>query len=136
MVEALDGIVAGELMSEEQPEEGITYAAKISKAEARIDFNHRAPRIMRQIHGLSPSPGAWCEINGQRVKILACEAADGRQDAIPGIVLDNDLLIACAEGTAIRPIRLQRAGKGATTRDAFLRGFRIATVTRPSEETR
>ncbi|WP_404381117.1 methionyl-tRNA formyltransferase [Caenispirillum salinarum] len=126
MVEALDGILAGELEAEEQPEEGVTYAAKISKAEARIDFAHRAPWIMRQVHGLSPFPGAWCEINGERVKVLACEAAEGRQDAAPGTVLDDDLLIACADGTAIRPTRLQRAGKGAADRDAFLRGFRVA----------
>jgi methionyl-tRNA formyltransferase len=125
MIEALDGILAGELDAEEQPEDGVTYAAKISKQEARIDFAAPASRVMRKIHGLSPFPGAWCEINGERVKILSCDAAEGRADAAPGAVLDDALLIACADGTAIRPTRLQRAGKAVADRDAFLRGFRV-----------
>lgn len=125
IIEALDGMVEGELDGEEQPEEGVTYAAKISKAEARIAFDRPAPEVMRHVHGLSPFPGAWCELEGERVKLLACEAADGRPGATPGTVLDDALLIACADGTAIRPTRLQRAGKGATDRDAFLRGFPV-----------
>ncbi|GAA0582528.1 methionyl-tRNA formyltransferase [Caenispirillum bisanense] len=130
MVEALDLILEGELDGEEQPEEGVTYAKKIDKDEARIDFARPAGQVLRHIHGLSPFPGAWCEVEGERLKILTCRAEDGRAGAEPGTVLDDDLLIACADGTALRPLLLQRAGKGALERDALLRGFRIAAGSR------
>ncbi len=130
MVEALNLILEGELDGEEQPEEGVTYAKKIDKDEARIDFARPAGQVLRHIHGLSPFPGAWCEVDGERLKILTCRAEDGRTGAEPGTVLDDDLLIACANGTALRPLLLQRAGKGALERDALLRGFRITAGSR------
>ena len=92
----------------------MTYAAKIDKAEARIDWNQPARAVLRHIHGLSPFPGAWCEmpIEGEpaRVKILRCEMPSG--SGAPGELLDDRLAVACAHG-AIRILELQRAGKGA-----------------------
>ena len=101
----------------------MTYAAKIDKAEARIDWNKPARAVLRHIHGLSPFPGAWCEmpIEGEpaRVKILRCELADG--SGAPGELLDDRLTIACGEG-AIRILELQRAGKAPMKAEEFLRG--------------
>ena len=106
-----------------QPDEGVTYAAKIDKAEARIDWNARAHDVLRHIHGLSPFPGAWCEMpmDGEqvRVKLLRCELAEGAGS--PGSLLDDRLTIACGEG-AIRILELQRAGKPPMKADVFLNG--------------
>lgn len=108
-----------------QPEEGVTYAAKIDKSEAQIDWSQSADAIDRQIRGLSPFPGAWIEIDGQRVKLLASRLAEGT--GRPGQVLNGDsLTIACGEG-AVELLRLQRAGKGAQDRDIFVRGFPLET---------
>ncbi len=103
-----------------QPDEGVTYASKIDKGEARIDWSLPAVEVDRQIRGLSPFPGAWSEIGGQRVKVLASKLAEGQGN--PGEVLDENLTIACGTG-AVELLRLQRAGKGAQDRDIFLRGF-------------
>jgi methionyl-tRNA formyltransferase len=104
-----------------------TYAPKIEKAEARIDWSRPAEELVRHIHGLAPFPGAWCEIEGQngpaRVKLLRAEIAQGSGNA--GEVLDDKLTVACGEG-ALRPTRLQRAGKPAMGLDEFLRGNPIA----------
>jgi methionyl-tRNA formyltransferase len=101
----------------------VTYAAKIDKAEARIDWNKPVRDVLRHIHGLSPFPGAWCEMplegSAQRVKILRCEVADGSGD--PGLVLDDRLKIACTQG-ALRILELQRAGKQPMKAEEFLRG--------------
>ncbi|WP_278924129.1 MULTISPECIES: methionyl-tRNA formyltransferase [Pseudophaeobacter] len=108
-----------------QPDEGVTYAAKIDKAEAQIDWTQPAEEVDRKIRGLSPFPGAWVEIDGQRVKLLASRLASGTGQ--PGQVLDGDrLTIACGTGDgagAIELLRLQRAGKGAQDRDIFVLGF-------------
>ncbi|TMV03725.1 methionyl-tRNA formyltransferase [Ruegeria sediminis] len=116
-----------DLAPEPQPEDGVTYAAKIDKAEARVDWTRPAAEIDRQIRGLSPFPGAWTEIGGERVKLLASRPAEGRGE--PGEVLDDALRVACGEG-AVELLRLQRAGKGAQDRDAFLRGRPVAAGTR------
>jgi len=105
-----------------QPEEGVTYAAKISKEEARIDWLRPASEIARQVQGLAPFPGAWFEANGERVKLLAAEEVRG--DGAPGEVLADDLIIACGHG-ALRPTLVQRAGKGAMSPEELLRGFAI-----------
>ena len=99
-----------------------TYASKIDKGEARIDWSRSAEDVVRHIHGLSPFPGAWSELEGARIKFLRAEVAEGSGEA--GTVLDDDLAIACGEG-AIRPVRLQRAGKPALDRSEFLRGNRL-----------
>ena len=120
IVEALGRL--DDLVPEAQAEEGITYAAKIDKAEAQVDWNAPAVEVDRKIRGLSPFPGAWCEIDGQRVKLLASQLAGGHGAA--GEVLDDALTVACGEG-AVRLLRLQRAGKGAQDVDVFLRGFPV-----------
>jgi methionyl-tRNA formyltransferase len=113
----------GKLQLTKQSEDGVTYAAKIDKAEARIDWNKPKHAVLRHIHGLSPFPGAWCEvtIDGEqaRLKILRCEPAKGA--GAPGAVLDGRLAIACGEG-AIRILELQRAGKAPMKAADFLRG--------------
>ena len=105
-----------------QPAEGVTYASKIDKAEARIDFAKDAAAVRNHIHGLSPFPGAWVLANGQRIKVLKAEAAEGHGPA--GIALDDRLLVACGKG-AIRCLELQREGKGAMPAEVFLRGFPV-----------
>ncbi len=123
MVRAIGALERGSLQLTPQSADGVTYAAKIDKAEARIDWNKPAREVLRHIHGLSPFPGAWCEmeIEGSlaRVKILRCELNDGA--GAPGDALDDRLAIACQQG-ALRILELQRAGKGAMKAEDFLRG--------------
>jgi methionyl-tRNA formyltransferase len=119
MVETL---AAGTFTATPQPGTGVTYAAKIDKTEARIDWTHNAVELSAHIRGLSPFPGAWCEIAGQRVKLLMAQPEDG--EGAPGEILDNALLVACGSG-ALRLSTLQRAGKGPMDAETFLRGFAI-----------
>lgn len=121
IVEALNQLP--DLVPEPQPDEGVTYATKIDKSEARVDWTRPAVEIDRQIRGLSPFPGAWTEIGGERVKLLASRQTDGQGSA--GEVLNDTLRIACGEG-AIDLLRLQRAGKGAQDAEVFLRGWPVA----------
>ena len=115
---------------EPQPEEGVTYAPKIDKAEARIDWGRSATEVKRQVRAFAPTPGAWFEVGGERVKVLAAEIAQQRAgDAPCGMVLDNSLTIACEE-SAIRPTLVQRAGRGVTSGAELLRGFPIPPGTR------
>jgi len=128
-VEALDRLAAGTLPVTAQPVEGVTYATKIEKAEAAIDFAKPAATVLRHIHGLSPSPGAWFSHGGERIKVLrAALAADAGGKRAPGTVVGGDLTIACANG-AIRLLTLQRAGKSATDAAAFLRGYALPAGT-------
>ena len=108
---------------EPQPIAGATYAAKIDKAETRIDWRHPAVEIERQVRAFAPSPGAWFEANGERIKLL--EAAIGT-DATgrPGEVLDDSFNIAC-EGGYIRPLKTQRAGRSPMAPGELLRGFAV-----------
>ncbi|HET7888429.1 MAG TPA: methionyl-tRNA formyltransferase [Bradyrhizobium sp.] len=123
MARAMAALERGTLQLTPQSSEGVSYAAKIDKAEAHIDWNKPAREVLRHIHGLSPFPGAWCEMPlegaSQRVKILRCEIASG--SGAPGTVLDDRLTIACAEGS-IRILELQRAGKQPMKAEEFLRG--------------
>lgn len=126
MVRAMAALERGSLQLTKQSEDGVTYAAKIDKAEARIDWSKPAHAVLRHIHGLSPFPGAWAELAGvtenARVKILRCEFAKGA--GAPGEVLDSQLTIACGEG-AIRIVELQREGKARMQAVDFLRGVKI-----------
>ncbi len=108
-----------QLTPEVQLDDGVTYAHKIDKAEARVDWTQSATDVDRQIRGLSPFPGAWTEIEGQRVKLLASRLAAGQGE--PGEVLDDALVVACGTG-AVELLRLQRAGKGAQDKETFQRG--------------
>jgi len=123
MVRAIGALERGKLRLTRQSDEGVTYAAKIDKAEARIDWARPAQDVLRHIHGLSPFPGAWCEILSEgepaRVKILRCEITAGSGAA--GDLLDNRLAVACKQG-AIRIIELQRAGKAPMKAKDFLLG--------------
>ena len=123
MVRAMGGLERGGLQLIKQSEAGVTYAAKIEKAEARIDWSKPAREVLRHVHGLSPFPGAWCEaaLEGEtaRIKILRCEPAKGAGS--PGDVLDDRLSVACGDG-AIRILELQRAGKAPMKSTDFLRG--------------
>lgn len=106
-----------------QPEDGVTYAAKIDKAEARVDWTQPAADVDRLIRGLSPFPGAWSECEGTRVKFLGSRVVKGQ--GAPGGVLDDALTVACAEG-AVQLTRLQKAGSRAQDAAEFLRGWPIA----------
>jgi methionyl-tRNA formyltransferase len=123
MSRAMGALERSKLQLTKQSDEGVTYATKIEKTEARIDWNKPARDVLRHIHGLSPFPGAWCEmpIEGEqvRVKILRCAMAGG--SGAPGEVLDDHLAVACKEG-AIRILELQRAGKQPMKAEDFLRG--------------
>ena len=116
-----------DLTPEVQPEAGVTYASKIDKAEAQIDWRAPAEEVDRKIRGLSPFPGAWFEETGQRIKVLASRLAPGSGAA--GAVLDDHLTVACGTG-AVELLRLQRAGKGAQDRETFLRGYALPKGTR------
>jgi methionyl-tRNA formyltransferase len=126
MARAIGALERGTLELMPQAAEGVTYAAKIDKAEARIVWSRPARDVLRHCHGLSPFPGAWCEvpIGGEpvRVKVLRCALAEGR--GAPGTVLDEDLTVACGDG-AIRILELQRAGKPPMRAADFLRGTRL-----------
>ena len=120
----------GRLDCRAQAEEGVTYAARIAKHEAAIDFARPASEVLAHIHGLSPWPGAHAALplkgGPVRLRILKARLADGR--GRPGEVLDDDLTIACATG-AIRPLLVQRAGKAPMETAAFLRGTPVAPGT-------
>ena len=135
-----------------QPEEGVTYAAKIEKAEARIDWSQSAAEVERLVRAMNPAPGAWFEVDGERVKVLACEViptpslpgegrgpatmpTDGASDMGPGLrrggmVVDGVLTVLCGDGAAIRPTLVQRAGRGVASAVEMLRGFPIPPGTR------
>ncbi|HYI29388.1 MAG TPA: methionyl-tRNA formyltransferase [Bradyrhizobium sp.] len=123
MVRAMGALERGRLQLTKQSDDGVTYAAKIEKAEARIDWNRPARAVLRHIHGLSPFPGAWSElaIDGEqiRIKILRCELA--KEAGAPGDLLDDHLTIGCQDG-AIRILDLQRAGAKPMKAQEFLRG--------------
>jgi methionyl-tRNA formyltransferase len=123
MVRAMGALERGKLQLTKQSEQGVTYAAKIDKAEARIDWTKSAHDVLRHIHGLSPFPGAWFEVllDGEavRIKVLCCEVSKG--SGIAGTLLDDRLTLACGEG-ALRILELQRAGKPPMKADAFLNG--------------
>ncbi|NRB34063.1 MAG: methionyl-tRNA formyltransferase [Rhodobacteraceae bacterium] len=104
-----------------QPDEGVTYASKIDKAEARIDWTQPATQIDQQIRGLSPFPGAWTELAGERIKLLRSRVTTGRGSA--GQVLEG-FTVACGEG-AVEVTELQRAGKKPMTVQAALLGLTL-----------
>ena len=116
-----------------QPEEGVSYAAKIDKAEARLDFTRTADLVLRQVLAFNPAPGAFFEFEGDRYRVLAAELASPPTQPSPlkegGLVLDDKLTIACAQG-AIRPTLIQRAGKPAMATADLLRGRPIPAGTR------
>lgn len=131
MVRALAALERDSLDCTPQPEEGVTYAAKIDKAEARIDFRRPAAEVHNLIRGLSPFPGAWFEAGPQakreRIRVLRSDLGEGNGPA--GEVLDDRLTVACGEG-AVRLTVLQRAGRKPMSADELLRGFELPAGTR------
>lgn len=127
LISVLDRIDA--IVPVPQPEEGIVYASKIDKGEARLDFTQAASAAERQVRAFNPVPGAWFEHRGERIKLLA--AAVEEASAPPGTVLDGRLAIGCAQG-ALVPELVQRAGRAPTRPADFLRGFPIPQGTRLS----
>jgi methionyl-tRNA formyltransferase len=131
---ALAAVERGGAHETPQPAEGVTYARKITPAEARIDWRRPAREIDWHIRGLSPFPGAWFMAPSQgedrgpvRVKVLLCRPEAGA--GAPGEALDDGLLIACGEG-AVRLLQVQREGKGVQDAETFVRGFPIPAGTR------
>lgn len=126
MVEAMAKLERGELTLAAQPSEGATYAKKIAKEETRVDWRRPASQVHNHIRGLSPFPGAWCEMpvggRKERVKLLRSTPAEGT--GAPGEVLDDGLAVACGEG-AVRLMALQRAGGRPMTAEDFQRGAKI-----------
>lgn len=120
IVEALAGL--GELVPEPQPEEGVTYADKIDKAEARVDWAAPAVEVDRKIRGLSPFPGAWCDAGGVRLKLLNSRVED--VTGAPGEVIGAPLTVACGEG-GVRILLAQRPGKGPMEAAELQRGFEL-----------
>ena len=118
MVEVLDDLSLHPPMP--QPAEGVTYAAKIDKAEARIDFTRDAHAVERQVRAFNPFPGAFFEYRGERFRILSAHVE--HHAGAPGELLDDSLLIGCGHD-AIRPTLIQRAGKGAMSPGELLRGY-------------
>lgn len=120
MAEVLDDLTA--YVPVPQPADGVTYAAKIEKGEARLDFRRPAEAVERQVRAFNPAPGAFFEYEGERIKVLAAVVQEPSGDA--GTVLDHGLAIACAEGSIV-PTLVQRAARGAMTPSELLRGFVI-----------
>jgi len=112
-----------------QPAEGVTYAAKIDKAEARLDFTRSAEEAERQVRAFNPQPGAFFELEGERIKLLEADVAE--ESGEPGMVIDDALTIACGTG-ALAPRIVQRAGRAAMTSSELLRGWPIPAGTRLS----
>jgi methionyl-tRNA formyltransferase len=124
MVRALDALQRGSLQLTPQPQEGMTYAAKVEKNETRIDWTRPWQSVHDHCRGLSPFPGAWFELPGSgpsatRIKVLRTTRGEGT--AAPGIVIDDQLTVACGDG-AVRILEAQRAGRQPMRAEEFLRG--------------
>ncbi|MEM5471307.1 methionyl-tRNA formyltransferase [Hoeflea sp. AS60] len=133
MVEAMATLEQGDLPVTPQPADGVTYAAKISKGETRVDFSQTAEQVHNHVRGLAPSPGAWFELEtagrAERIKLLATQVVEAVTEAsAPGTALDGDLTIACGEG-AIRLLTLQKAGGKPLAAQDFLRGTQVPAGT-------
>ncbi len=127
MVEVLGDLDAHPAVA--QPEDGVTYAAKIEKAETRIDFERPAIEVERLVRAMNPAPGAWFEVAGERIKVLAADVLPFSFPGGEGTTVDAALTIACGDG-AVRPTLVQRAGRGVTTTAELLRGFAVRSGTR------
>ncbi len=129
---ALAGLADGSLTAQPQPEEGVTYAAKLSREDGRLDWTQPAAFVERQVRALTPWPGCWFDVGAERIKVLSAEPAEpaalgeavDASAAVPGTLLDDRLTVACADG-AVRLTRVQRPGKAPVDGAAFLRGFAL-----------
>jgi len=126
IVDAVERLDQGTLTPRAQPDEGVTYAHKLTKDEGRMDWRRPAVELERQVRALNPWPGVWFDLGAERVKILAAELAP--EDGAAGTVLDDRLTVACGTG-ALRPTRVQRAGKAPMTTGEMLRGHAVPAGT-------
>lgn len=124
IVETLAELSAGDIQPRPQPEEGVTYAAKLDKAEGRIDWSNPAIKIDRLVRAFTPWPGVWFEYANERIKVFAVRIVEGSGDIVPGTVLDEALTVACGDG-AIQILELQRPGKKRAFAQDVLRGYKI-----------
>jgi methionyl-tRNA formyltransferase len=122
LVATLEGLAQGRIAARPQPAAGATYAKKLKREEGALDWRRPARELERAVRAFDPWPGAWFEHGRDRVRVLASELAAAPAGAAPGSVLDDRLAIACGEG-AVRPLKLQRAGRAPQEIDAFLRGY-------------
>jgi methionyl-tRNA formyltransferase len=135
MVRALSALERGQIAEQPQPAEGVTYAKKIAKNEARIDWSKSAKEIDSLVRGLSPWPGAFSEVKGERLKILYAEPASGLDlmaasggGGVPGTVISDDLTVACGDG-ALKLKKVQRAGSRVMDAGELLKGFPLPAGT-------
>jgi methionyl-tRNA formyltransferase len=126
ILRALAAIERGTLELKPQPKDGVTYAQKITKDDTRIDWTKSWKGVHNCIRGLSPSPGAWFELGGVRIKVLRSTGGEGKGP--PGMALDDHMTIACGDG-AIQLTQVQRAGKQPMSADEFLRGSPVKAGT-------
>jgi methionyl-tRNA formyltransferase len=124
IVEALTGVADGSLALQPQPEEGVTYARKLDRAEAQLDWRGSATVLERQVRAFDPRPGAYFTLGGERIRVFSAEILPAAPNQLPGMVLDDALAVACGEG-ALRPLRLQRPGRTPQETAALLRGYPI-----------
>lgn len=133
IVTALAGLSAGTLTAEPQPEDGVTYAAKLTREDGRLDWSRDAAFVERQVRALTPWPGCWFDLGTgsgtERIKVLAAEPAGEAAGATAGTLLDGRMTVACGDGRAVRLVRVQRPGKAAVDGEAFLRGFAVPVGT-------
>ncbi len=128
IVKALNKAGRGRLTPRPQPQEGVTYAPKISRNERGLDWRRPAPELERRVRAFDPWPGAHFEYRGEQIRVLAAAASANASGQPPGMVIDRQLSVACGSGS-LRPLRLQRPGRGPLDADAFLRGYPIAAGT-------
>lgn len=129
MVRALHAFADGRITPQPQPADGVTYAAKLAKDEGRIDWTKSAIEIDRMVRALNPGPGTTFQLNGERIKLLACEPVQG--GGVPGTLLDDTGTVACGEG-ALKLLKLQRPSKSAVAVADFLRGLPLPKNTQLS----
>lgn len=127
MVEALAGVAGGSLAPRPQPDEGVTYAAKIGSDDERLDWPRPAVELERAVRALAPAPGVWFKHGGERIKVLEARVVPG--SAEPGTILDNEPTVACGRD-ALALLRLQRPGRKPLEGGAFLRGYTLPPGTR------
>ncbi|MFN4276328.1 MAG: methionyl-tRNA formyltransferase [Ferrovibrio sp.] len=127
MVRALHDFADGTIKPQPQPEAGVTYAAKLTRDEGRIDWTKSAAEIDRMVRALNPGPGTFFELNGERIKVLAAEPAAGK--GVAGTLLDDAGAVACGEG-ALKLLKLQRPSKSAVATADFLRGLPLPKGTK------
>ncbi len=124
---ALDGLAAGRITLQPQPDDGVTHAPKLTRADGRLDWRRPAAELARRVRALNPWPGTWFTCGNERIRVLAAEPTDA--ESAPGTITDDAATVACGEG-ALRLTRLQRPGKAAMDAASFLRGYSLPAGTR------